>query len=85
MISVFVARIKSSAVSVWIPAGLATRESVAISPSGAPVEKEKTTAEAGVTRASDASKIEPRISVGALAAMVLPEQGFSELELRWKF
>src|SRR5437879_5797132 len=37
---------KSSAVSVWILPGLEGRESVAIFPSGSPVEKEKEAAEA---------------------------------------
>src|SRR5215471_1842328 len=46
---------KSSAVSVWILPTLDGRESVAIFPSGSPVEKEKEAADARETRRSKAS------------------------------
>src|ERR1043165_7011208 len=46
---------KSSAVSVWILPGLAGRESVAIFPSGSPVEKEKEAAFALAIRQSSSS------------------------------
>src|SRR5437762_9561487 len=46
LMSVVSVRMKSSVVSVWILPGLDGRESVAIFPSGAPVEKEKEAADA---------------------------------------
>src|SRR5438874_1185743 len=46
--------LKSSAVSVWIPPALGGRETVAIFPSGLPVEKEKEPAEACPTSSSEA-------------------------------
>jgi len=49
-ITVQLVRRKSSAVSVWIFPGLATRDKVAILPSGLPVEKKKEVATAGGAR-----------------------------------
>ena len=74
LISVLVSRMKSSAVSVWMPAELGTRASVAIFPSGLPVVNEKTVAEACVTRHSDVSRVEATNSAMALLIIVLPQQ-----------
>src|SRR6267142_2547731 len=52
---VFETMMKSSAVSVWILPGLDGRESVAIFPSGSPVEKEKEAAVAFAIRQSNAT------------------------------
>ena len=78
-------RMKSSAVSVWIFPGLAGRESVAIFPSGSPVEKEKEAAEAWDGTRSKALKVEAKAST-VWAAFVLTKQGFSEVGvLRWRW
>ena len=68
--------VKSSAVSVWIFPGLGGRESVAILPSGLPVEKEKEAAEAGDASKSKVIKAVPRTRTTVLAAFVLTKQGF---------
>ena len=73
-------RVKSSAVSVWIFPGLATRDSVAILPSGLPVEKKKEVAIVGGARiAVHKVRVKARVKI---VSTVLIEPRFSKVGVR---
>src|ERR1051325_840237 len=64
-------RVKSSAVSVWIFPALEGRESVAILPSGFPVEKEKEAAVAWDPAPSKAPRVAAKARIAVLTPVVL--------------